>query len=112
MEELYHISFSYVHVSHPGPTKQPLVRGLIACHRGGQSITLESAFHRAKEIFDSICPGADFLALSKEMDEMVRERVGDRGDDSDDEQVVLESAMDLIDNAALIDTADTGAHSS
>ena len=30
------------------------------------------------------------------MDEMVRERTGDRGDDSDDEQMVLESAMDLI----------------
>ena len=109
LEELYHISFSYI--KHPASAEYPSVRGLVVCRSGGQSITLESAFHRAKQMFDSICPDADFLELSKEMGDMVRDRVGDRSDESDDEQLVLQSAMGLIDTVdtdnAAADTNDT-----
>ena len=102
IQEMYHCSFSFA--SHDGLSSEtkiqkPMFEGLTYCHKGGQSITLEAAFHQAGQIFDGICRNADFLALSKEMDEMVRERIGDRGDDSDDEQIVLESAMDLIDSS-------------
>ena len=102
IQEMYHCSFSFA--SHDGlssetKSQKPSFEGLTYCHKGGQSITLEAAFHQASQSFDGICPNADFLALSKEMDDMVRERIGDRGDDSDDEQMVLESAMDLIDSS-------------
>ena len=109
-QEMYHCSFSFA--SHDGLSSEtkfkPSFEGLTYCHKGGQSITLEAAFHQAGEVFDDICPNADFLALSKEMDEMVRERVGDRGDDSDDEQMVLESAMDLIDSSTKTASSELG----
>ncbi len=98
VQEIYHCSFSFA--SREMKNQESALKGLTCCHKGGQSITLEAAFHKANEIFRDVCPNADFLALSKEMDEMVRERTGDRGDDSDDEQMVLESAMDLIDASA------------
>jgi RAB protein geranylgeranyltransferase component A len=102
IQEMYQCSFSFA--SHDGLSGgikklESSLEGLTYCQKGGQSITLEAAFHQARQIFDDVCPNADFLALSKEMDEMVRERTGDRGDDSDDEQIVLESAMDLIDSS-------------
>jgi len=103
VQEIYHCSFSFAsREGLPGQMKyqESALKGLTCCHKGGQSITLEAAFHKANEIFLDVCPNADFLALSKEMDEMVRERTGGRGDDSDDEQMVLESAMDLIDASA------------
>ena len=94
VQEVHHCSFSFAF--REMKNQESALKGLTCCHKGGQSITLEAAFHKANEIFRDVCPNADFLALSKEMDEMVRERTGDRGDDSDDEQMVLESAMDLI----------------
>ena len=102
IQEMYHCSFSFASqdgFSSETNIQKPSFTGLTYCHKGGQSITLEAAFHQAGQIFGGICPNADFLALSKEMDQMVRERIGDRGDDSDDEQMVLESAMDLIDSS-------------
>ena len=73
------------------------LEGLLVCRRGGQSITLEGAFQEAERLFREICPDEAFLARSTEMDELVRETAGGREDESDDEGMVLESAMGLID---------------
>jgi hypothetical protein len=62
-------------------------------YRDTQSITCDSAFREAKRIFDEICPDADFLGLAKEVEDEIVYR---NEEDSDDEKVVLESAVTMI----------------
>ncbi|KAL7500284.1 hypothetical protein ACHAWT_011003 [Skeletonema menzelii] len=47
----------------------------------------------AKRIFDKICPDADFLGLSKKVEDEIVYR---NEEDSDDEKVVLDSAVTMI----------------
>lgn len=50
-------------------------------------------FAQARKIFETICPNTDFLGLSKTVEEAILYR--DK-EDSDDEQDVLESAVDML----------------
>lgn len=96
-QECHHISFSYStdassHIeaeednsNHPS--------GLHVCHRGKQSLTVDSAFREAKRIFEIICPDSEFLALAKQVEDQVVYR---ENHDDDDEKDVLEIACTMI----------------
>ncbi|KAL7441106.1 hypothetical protein ACHAXH_008467 [Discostella pseudostelligera] len=93
-QECHHIAFSYAtDASSPADedTNHPL--GLHICHRGKQSLTVDSAFREARRIFEIICPDSEFLALAKQVEDKVVYR--DNHDD-DDEKDVLESACTMI----------------
>lgn len=89
IEEIRHISFSYA----TGGEPPNCLSGLNVCHREGQSLTIDYAFAQARKIFETICPNTDFLGLSKTVEEAILYR--DK-EDSDDEQDVLESAVDML----------------
>ena len=89
IEEIRHISFSYS----TGGELSRCLSGLHVCRREGQSLTSDYAFAQAREIFGTICPNSDFLGLSKKVEEAIVYR--DK-EDSDDEQGVLESAVDML----------------
>ncbi|KAL3789160.1 hypothetical protein HJC23_012249 [Cyclotella cryptica] len=97
-QECHHLAFSYA-TDLPLPftdieLKSP-ASGLHICHRDIQSITCDYAFREAKRIFESICPDADFLALAKNVADSIIYR---NNDDSDDEKLVLSSALDIVRN--------------
>ena len=94
-QECHHISFSYStdassHIEED-VSIHPL--GLHVCHRGKQSLTVDSAFREAKRIFEIICPDSEFLALAKQVEDQVVYR---ENHDDDDEKDVLESACTMI----------------
>jgi hypothetical protein len=60
------------------------------------TLAVDSSFVEAKRIFHELCPDDNFLKLSTEMDELVKERQAGFGDDEDEEFKMLESAMNLI----------------
>jgi hypothetical protein len=94
--ECHHIAFSYSTDLPPSSTEiaqKPLPSGLHICHHDIQSITCDYAFREAKRIFECICPGADFLALAKKVEDSIVYR---NNEDSDDERMVLSSALDII----------------
>ena len=62
-------------------------------------------FAQARKIFETICPNSDFLGLSKKVEEAIVYR--DK-EDSDDEQEVLESAVDMLRSEAKEDEAGAG----
>lgn len=94
--EFHHLAFSYatdLPLTYTGNEFNSVASGLHICHRGIQSITCDYAFREAKRIFDSICPDADFLSLAKNVaDSIIYKNI----DDSDDEKLVLSSALDII----------------
>ncbi|KAL7478185.1 hypothetical protein ACHAW6_003959 [Cyclotella cf. meneghiniana] len=94
--EFHHLAFSYatdLPLPFTGNEFKSVASGLHICHRDIQSITCDYAFREAKRIFDSICPGADFLALAKNVaDSIIYKNI----DESDDEKLVLSSALDII----------------
>jgi RAB protein geranylgeranyltransferase component A len=96
-QECHHISFSYStdassHIDdNEDNSNHPL--GLHVCHRGKQSLTVDSAFREAKRIFEIICPDSKFLALAKQVEDQVVYR---ENHDDDDEKDVLESACTMI----------------
>jgi hypothetical protein len=95
VDELYHISFSHDDTSFdPAPTNS-VPKGLYLCHHSGQAMTADMAFEQAQRIFSQICPGLEFLGLSDELDTCIKERAAERGY-SDDERLMLESALDMI----------------
>uniref|UniRef100_A0A7S4SFD6 Uncharacterized protein n=2 Tax=Ditylum brightwellii TaxID=49249 RepID=A0A7S4SFD6_9STRA len=108
MEELYHVSFSYPDLDSDNKEEENekieaeakidfiIPKGLHICHRPGQSITVDAAFREAERIFHDICPGAEFLARSEDIDKAVQERVGNNRVGDDDEGMMLESAMHMI----------------
>jgi len=99
--EVYHVSFSY---ALPDNEEEiPIIDGLHVCRPLGQSVTLDSQVEQAKSIFQSICPDVEFLTMSRKMDEIVKERLAGQEDDEDEERIVLESAMNMME-----DTPDSG----
>jgi len=93
VEECHHVSFSFASDSPIDITMNNETTGLHIAYRDTQSITCDSAFREAKRIFDKICPDADFLGLSKKVEDEIVYR---NEEDSDDEKVVLESAVTMI----------------
>lgn len=93
VEECHHVSFSFSSGSPNDITEDNERTGLHIAYRDTQSITCDSAFREAKRIFDKICPDADFLGLSKKVEDEIVYR---NEEDSDDEKVVLESAVTMI----------------
>lgn len=91
--ECHHVSFSFNSDSPNIATEGNQTSGLHIAYRDTQSITCDSAFREAKRIFDKICPGADFLGLAKKVEDEIVYR---NEEDSDDEKVVLESAVTMI----------------
>ena len=93
-EEIHHVSFSYaIPDEEKGTTK---VNGLHVCQTSGQSLTLDAQVDQAKRIFQSMCPDVEFLTMSQEMDNIVKERLAGRNDEEDDERMVLQSAMNMM----------------
>ena len=90
--ECHHVTFSFTSDS-PKNTEENQNPGLHIAYRDLQSITCDSAFREAKRIFDKICPDADFLALAKKVEDEIVYR---NEEDSDDERVVLDSAVTMI----------------
>ena len=89
--ELYQVTFSHVL-----PTSEvPTVTGLSICPSSAQRLVADKAFQEAKAIFDTICQGVDFLALSEEVNAAVKERQMGREDD-DDDLMLLESAVGML----------------
>mmetsp|Transcript_8882 Transcript_8882/g.19941 ORF Transcript_8882/g.19941 Transcript_8882/m.19941 type:complete len:799 (+) Transcript_8882:181-2577(+) len=97
VKECHHISFSYSadtpSFNEEDGTNSGQPPGLHICHRDKQSLTCDSAFREAKRIFQDICPGSDFLALAKKVEDAIMYR---DEHDSDDEKMVLESACTMI----------------
>ena len=91
--EIYHLSFSHEVVDHV--KQQAEIDGLHVCHHTGQALAADAAFEQAEKIFSKICPGMDFLGLSTELETLIKERTGDRGED-DDERYMLDSAVGMI----------------
>jgi RAB protein geranylgeranyltransferase component A len=91
--ECHHVSFSFTSDSSDNITEDNQTSGLHIAYRDTQSITCDSAFREAKRIFDKICPDADFLGLAKKVEDEIVYR---NEEDSDDEKVVLESAVTMI----------------
>jgi RAB protein geranylgeranyltransferase component A len=93
--ELYHVSFSHEcpQLDEAEMTHHP--DGMHFCGHTGQELTADVAFEQAQKIFSSICPGLKFMGLSNAIDEVIRDRVEEKGYD-DDEKNLLESALDII----------------
>jgi hypothetical protein len=107
VDELYHVSFCHDFVSSNGTGTEELSQptGLHVCHRSGLALAADTAFEQAQEIFSNICPGNKFLALSKELDTVVKELAADRGED-DDERVMLDRAVGMIEGTTMTPAAE------
>ena len=93
LKEIYRISFSYA--LYDGDVVDKTRDRMHVIRRSPPSLTLDKAFDQARSVFQKICPNTEFLTLSEEIDNMVKERFGDRLED-DDEEVALSNAMNLI----------------
>lgn len=97
VEEIFHTSFSYP--IHHGPHSQVASRENIAnlylIRTRPPPMDADTAFDEARTIFSKICPKLDFLALSQSLHDTIKERLGDQPE-PDDEQMVLESALGMI----------------
>jgi RAB protein geranylgeranyltransferase component A len=91
--EIHHVSFSYPLYQNAAPERKR--KGVHIVKRPQPNLTVDEAFDQAKDIFSDICPGTGFLTLSEAIDNMVKERFGDRTEE-DDEQMALSSAMHLV----------------
>mmetsp|Transcript_26131 Transcript_26131/g.38678 ORF Transcript_26131/g.38678 Transcript_26131/m.38678 type:complete len:732 (+) Transcript_26131:60-2255(+) len=91
--ELYHVGYSY---EIDGPSNNYEVPGIHFCKSRGMALAVDSSFIEAKRIFHEVCPNGQFLKLSTEMDEIVKERQAVFGEDEDEEVKMLESAMNMI----------------
>jgi hypothetical protein len=101
-KEMYHFAFSYPLVDNNHGMSCTTQQGLYASHWQGASLTMDSAFREAKEIFASICPDHPFLTLSKDLEASVHERQmqaqsNGGGDSVDDDGAILQNAMKMID---------------
>jgi hypothetical protein len=63
-----------------------------------QSLTCDAAFREAKQIFENICPDAEFLEIAKKVEDAIVYR---DEHESDDEKGVLESACTMIQTPAV-----------
>jgi hypothetical protein len=108
VDELFHVTFSYELLSPDETTELAHDDGVHIIHRPRPGLTVDHCFEQAEKIFAEICPGQVFLKMSKEMDDAVKERLGDSCHDDDDEKAVLESAVGMIGGA---ENADKGSAS-
>lgn len=93
VEEIHHVAFSYEIPNVSNAVRN--VNGLYICRTPDQSLVLDAQVEQAKDIFQSICPDVDFLAMSEEIEKLVKERSVGRDDEEDEERMVLESAMNM-----------------
>mmetsp|Transcript_5603 Transcript_5603/g.6501 ORF Transcript_5603/g.6501 Transcript_5603/m.6501 type:complete len:815 (+) Transcript_5603:30-2474(+) len=95
--EIYYVTFSHEcpQLVEAKGTYQPC--GIHFCAHTAQELTADAAFEQAQKIFSSICPGAEFMGLSNAINEVIRERVGEKQHD-DDEKTMLESALGMIED--------------
>ena len=97
-DEIFHASFSYTLLEEPKTT----VEGLHLIQRPAMPLVVDEAFEQAKKMFRNICgPELEFLALSEAMQAKLKEQLKDayRGPNQsqdDTEQVVLDSAMEML----------------
>lgn len=98
IEEIYHASFSYALASED-QISSVVPQGLHICRRVEQNLAVDNTFEQARRIFQNICPNSEFLELSEEMDSAVKERLGEHGEEEDQEGMVLESAMNMLDTS-------------
>ena len=104
VDEIYHTTFSYAlheDVINDDNNNYSKVEGLHVIGRAAMPLVVDEAFERAKAIFDTICSGDEFLALSEAMQQKLKEQLKDayRGPNQaadDTEQVVLDSAMEML----------------
>lgn len=94
VDEIFHVIFAYD--LDASTDKYRATEGVHICKLSRQGLAVDDAFDHAKEIFSSICPGQDFLAMSTEMDKAVKERFPDLGNEEDDEGMVLRSAVNML----------------
>ncbi len=92
--ELYVVNFSYT-LPDVDPAQFP--KGVHLCSPCGHVLTADTAFEQAEGIFHQICPGEKFLGLSEKLDAYIRSQTVQRGC-HDDDQLILQSALGLIDN--------------
>jgi len=102
LEEIHHFSFSFDNEDPflEGSQLEISTNGLHVCKNQGHSITVEAAFREAEMIFKKICPRFDFLKLSNEMEEIVKETRFGTTEDDDHEKMMLESAMNMMTSTA------------
>eukprot|EP00934_Nitzschia_sp_Nitz4_P005031 Nitzschia sp. Nitz4//scaffold321_size20361//3889//6051//NITZ4_008682-RA/size20361-processed-gene-0.34-mRNA-1//-1//CDS//3329547772//5021//frame0 len=89
------LSTSFSHDLCSPADKDPQIAGVHVCSTSGQTLTADVAFEQAERLFHTICPGAEFLGLSADLDKAIKERVGSQGHD-DEERLMLESALGMI----------------
>jgi len=95
LQECHHFAFSYT-THRPNPKETPATydaSGLHVCYRDEQSLTCDAAFQEAARIFHEICPESEFLGLAKKVEDAIVYR---NNDESDDEKLVLDSAVGII----------------
>jgi hypothetical protein len=96
VEEVFHTSFSYDLWSNESDSDGTWsdVDGLHVMNRPRPRLSADEAFDQAAAIFAKICPGQDFLKLSKEMGDAVKASLGEHAFDvEDEEKTVLDSAV-------------------
>lgn len=98
--ELYHATFSFAAPSTPDSAETedypPNAQFFEAL---GQTVTADRFFHQAQDIFAKICPDetTSFMSLSEELKAVIEER-GVAHQDEDDEQAMLSSALEMIED--------------
>jgi len=95
VEEIFHVSF-YFEATLEVATHEQSIEGLHHVHQVVPQLTADPVFEQARQIFSKICPDTEFLTMTKAMTDAIEERVGDMKRDEDDEEVVLESAMGML----------------
>ncbi|KAG7374446.1 GDP dissociation inhibitor [Nitzschia inconspicua] len=92
--ELYHVTFSHS-LAQVSEEPSNLTNGIHTCNHSGHTLTADVAFEQARSLFQTICPGMEFLGLSKSFDEAIQQRAREKRYD-DDEKMMLESALSMI----------------
>jgi Rab proteins geranylgeranyltransferase component A len=99
VQELYHVSFSYPIYDEICDT---LPKGLHVAPQTGLTLAADNAFILAKDLFNKICPTIEFMALSEELDHMIKENLAGRYEE-DDERDCLDKAAELVQSTKLND---------
>jgi RAB protein geranylgeranyltransferase component A len=90
---IFQVTFSYALPEASNQTKN--VQNLHCVQRSEPGLSADSSFEQAREIFAAICPDGNFLAISEQVDTVVKERLGEQIEE-DADGLVLDSAMDII----------------
>jgi len=105
VDEIFHATFSYDVYDEPSNESgddDGKVKGLHVVHRLPMQMVCDGSFEQARRIFHDICgPDEEFMALSQRMQAKLKEQLQDayRGPnqtEDDTDQVVLDSAMEML----------------